>query len=325
MADHTQEFDKPGTCPICGMTLVEKDKRFRVAVLVYNDAEDIDFTAPIEVLGHTGAQIFTVGPTTEPITTVFGLHIKPDFDIAHAPESNLLLIPGGGVNTALDNPAVVEWVRQRAAKSQYVLSVCNGAFIAQKAGLLDGLRATTTAGRIEELAKLAPKTKVVRERVVDNGKIITSGGLSAGIDGALHVIERQWGRPRAEQIARGIEYRWDPESKWSRAALADTRLPDLHLDVPAKWEKDVDRGDTNHWDVSGHLAIAMPQDALLAAFTKQIIDMGWTLKKSTPTTRTFVRTDRDGQTWQTTLGTVAGKQPSTYIETMSIKRVSAGT
>jgi putative intracellular protease/amidase len=321
MADHTQEFDKPGRCPICGMELVDKEKRFSVAVLVFNYAEDIDFTAPIEVFGHTGAQIFTVAATTDPITTVFGLHIRPDYDIAHAPASTLLIIPGGGVKTAIDNPAVIAWVRERANQSRYVMSVCNGAFIAQKAGLLDGLTATTTAGRIEELASIAPKTHVVRKRVVDNGKVITTGGLSAGIDGALHVIDREWGRTRAEEIARGIEYRWDPDSKWSRAALADTRLPDLNLPNVSKWEKVVDSGDTTHWDVRGRLTIGLSQDQLLAAFTKQIVDKGWRLQKSTDTTRTFVKKDRDGLTWQTTFGSVPDHAPSTYIETMSIKRV----
>ncbi|HJT18287.1 MAG TPA: heavy metal-binding domain-containing protein, partial [Thermoanaerobaculia bacterium] len=81
MAEHTQEFDKPGQCPICGMRLVQRDARLRVGVLVFKYAEDIDFTAPIEVLGSTGADIFTVGATKDPITTVYGLHITPDYDL----------------------------------------------------------------------------------------------------------------------------------------------------------------------------------------------------------------------------------------------------
>src|SRR5437588_3766320 len=200
MSEHAQEFDLPGSCPICGMQLVEKNARFRIAVLIFQHAEDIDFTAPIEVLGHTGAQIFTVAATTDPITTVFGLHIRPDYDLSHSPPADLVLVPGGGVSDTAKSVAALAWLRQRAASAKYVMSVCNGAFILAKAGLLDGLTATTTAGRIDELAETATKTHVVRQRLVDNGKIITTAGLSAGIDGALHVIEREWGRPRAEQI-----------------------------------------------------------------------------------------------------------------------------
>src|SRR5438034_3841355 len=111
------------------MTLVEKDARLGVAVLVFQYVEDIDFTAPIEVLGGAGAQIFTVAATTDPITTVYGLHIRPDYDVAHAPPSDLLLVPGGGVGSALKSDPVMSWVRQRAANSRYVMSVCNGAFI----------------------------------------------------------------------------------------------------------------------------------------------------------------------------------------------------
>src|SRR5581483_8453877 len=153
MAEHTQEFDKPGQCPICGMQLVEKDARFRVAVLVFKYAEDIDFTAPIEVLGHTGADIFTVGATKDPITTVFGLHITPDYDLDHAPAADLILVPGGGVNDTASNQKVIAWLNDRATKARYVMSVCNGAFILASAGLLDGLTATTTASRIDELAE----------------------------------------------------------------------------------------------------------------------------------------------------------------------------
>src|SRR5438067_5246908 len=163
MAEHTQQFDKPGSCPICGMALVQN--RFRVAVLVFPYAEDIDFTAPIEVLGHTGAQIFTVAATKEPINTVFGLHVRPDYDLASAPAADLVLVPGGGVGETVRNEQVISWLHQRTANTKYVMSVCNGAFILAKAGLLDGLRATTTASRIDELADAYPKTRVLRERV----------------------------------------------------------------------------------------------------------------------------------------------------------------
>lgn len=322
MADHTQEFDKPGACPICGMTLVEKNRRFRVAVLVFDYVEDIDFTAPIEVLGQSGAQVFTVAQTTEAVHTVFGLHVQPDYDLAHAPASDLILLPGGGVDKALNDPHVISWIRQRATDARYVMSVCNGAFFLSKAGLLDGLTATTTSGRIDELAAASPKTHVVRERLVDNGKVITTAGLSAGIDGALHVIEREYGRMRAEQIARGIEYRWEPESKWTRAAYADTRMPDIRLPDDASWQMLANHGDTNRWEIHGRLKTPMTQEEILDYAAKQIAEKGWTLRTSEKGERTFVKKDREGQTWITTLTSAPDAAPSTFLETMTIRRTA---
>ena len=322
MAEHAREFDKPGQCPICGMALVEKEKRFRVAVLVFNYAEDIDFTAPIEVLGHTGAQIFTVAATTDPINTVFGLHVRPDYDLAHAPASDVLLVPGGGVSNAWKNELVLSFIRQRAKDTKYVMSVCNGAFILAKAGLLDGLTATTTASRIDELAEVAPKTRVVRERVVDNGKIITTAGLSAGIDGSLHLIDREFGRPRAEQIARAIEYRWDPASKWTRSTLADTRLPDVKLPDDAVWEMLTSNGDTEKWEMHGRLHVEMSQEEALDFATKQLVAKGWMLREKTNGKRSWVKKDREGRTWLTTLTSTPDNTPSTYLETMSIRKIS---
>lgn len=322
MSDHPQEYDKPGTCPLCGMELVEKEGRFRVAVLLFNYVEDIDFTAPVEVFGQSGAQVFTVAATTDPVTTVFGLHVRPDYDLAHAPASDVILVPGGGVTNALNNDQVMAWVRKRATESRYVMSVCNGAFILARAGLLDGLRATTTAGRIEELAKVSPKTRVVRERVVDNGKVITTAGLSAGIDGALHLIERENGRPRAEKIARMIEYRWQPESKWTRSALADTRLPDVRLPQGTTFHELTSSGDTRQWHVSGRLQSAMSADEFLDFATKGVTSDGWKVRESTSGKRAFTRTDSDGKSW---LATVECQQDgkSAIRETMSIRAIEA--
>jgi len=298
------------------------EKNFRVAVLIFDHAEDIDFTAPIEVFGHAGAQIFTVAATKQPITTVFGLHVTPDYDLASAPDVTLILVPGGGVNDTVNNAKAISWLRQRAVKTKYVMSVCNGAFILAKAGLLDGLRATTTAGRIDQLADAYPRTHVVRERVVDNGKIITAGGLSSGIDGALHAVEREFGRPRAAEIARQIEYRWEPDSKWSRANLADIRMPDVKLPDDAKWEKLGDEGDADHWSMRGRLQVAMSEDALLDYATNEIVKNGWTVRETEKGQRVFVKKDREGQTWLTTLTSTPDAAPSTYMETMTIRKVS---
>jgi putative intracellular protease/amidase len=318
MAEHPKEYDHPGQCPLCGMDLVEQSQRLRVAVLVFDHAEDIDFTAPIEVFGQSGAKIFTVAATTDSVTTVFGLHLRPDYDLAHAPAADLLLIPGGGVDAVWKDERVLAWIRLRAAQSRYVMSVCNGAFILAKAGLLDGLSATTTAPLIEPLAAFAPKTRVVRERLVDNGKIITTGGLSAGIDGALHVLDREYGRTRAEEIARNVEYRWQPDQPWTRAALADVRLPDISLPSTARWERQASAGDTEHWTMSGRLELAGTADALLDEATRQITANGWTLRDTAAGRRVYAKADMDGRTWVTTLSLVPDGAAA-FKESMSVR------
>ena len=320
MPQHPQQFDKPGTCPVCGMQLVEKNKQLQVAVLVFDYVEDIDFAAPYEVFGESGARLFTVSTSTAPIHTVFGMRLTPEFDLQHAPAADVVLVPGGGVGDTAKNEKVLQWLRDRAQTSKYVLSVCNGAFILANAGLLDGLSATTTASRIEQLATNFPKVHVVRERFVDNGKIITSGGLSAGIDGAFHLLEREYGRARAEDVARHMEYRWQPESKWSRAQYADMRLPDVHLPDNASWETLDSNGDAQQWKLHGRLHIGMPAEEFLDYSTKQIVAKGWTLRSSDKGTRTYARTDRDGQTWVATYSTSVDTEPSAFLETMTIAK-----
>jgi putative intracellular protease/amidase len=303
------------------MLLALTPARLQVAVLVFDGAEVIDYAAPFEVLGQAGARVFTVAPGIEPIRSVFGLQIKPDFDFAHAPPSDVLLVPGGGLDAVLDDPAALGWIRSRAASAKFVLSVCNGAFILAKAGLLDGLSATTTASRLDELASAAPKTRVLRDRrFVDNGKIITTAGLSAGIDGALHLVERLEGRVRAEEVARDIEYRWQPRSRWSRSALADSMLPDVRLPEGTQWRKLASDGDTRHWRVRGELRVAMKAEEFLDLSAEQIAASGWALQKSAPGERTFARKDAEGREWVAVFALAPGKPPA-QIETMTIDRV----
>jgi hypothetical protein len=112
------------------------------------------------------------------------------------------------------DPAAIDWLKKAAADARYVVSVCNGAFILAKAGLLDGVEATTTSWLIDRLRVAAPAATVVAKRFAGSGKIVTSGGLSSGIDAALHVVEKARGRPVAEITTRAMEYHWnsDPDA-----------------------------------------------------------------------------------------------------------------
>jgi hypothetical protein len=118
-----------------------------------------------------------------------------------------------------------------------------------KAGLLENLQATTTAGMIKDLKTFAPTVRLVYDRrFVDNGKVITTAGLSSGIDGALHLIEKIDGLGWAKWIAAGIEYNWQPDSDYARAALADTKFPDSSGNVMTDLEPLDIKGDKEIWE-----------------------------------------------------------------------------
>jgi putative intracellular protease/amidase len=209
-------------------TSPQKSATRNLAILIFDGVQIIDYTGPYETFGHVYSgdspafNIYTVSEKTNAITTAMGMSVNPKYSFENAPEPDVLLIPGGDVEGQLENPNVIKWLQSKAKNAEVVLSVCNGAFILAKAGLLDGLEATTTANLIPRFREAAPKTKVLDDRrFVDNGKIITAGGLSSGIDGALHVIERLFGKGTAQMAALGMEYNWDPDSNFVRAALAD--------------------------------------------------------------------------------------------------------
>jgi transcriptional regulator GlxA family with amidase domain len=140
---------------------------------------------------------------------VHGIVIQPDGALPGVKEPDILIVPGGrGTRAVLKDPETLEWVRTMAQKAELVLSVCTGSMVLAKAGLLDDLEATTHHAVFDEFEAMAPKTKLLRgERYVDNGRIITSAGISAGIDMGLHVIERLFGRVVADATAEYMEYR----------------------------------------------------------------------------------------------------------------------
>ncbi|MEK6299642.1 MAG: DJ-1/PfpI family protein [Acidobacteriota bacterium] len=258
-----------------------------LAILIFEGVQIIDYTGPYEVFGGVyvdGARafnVYTVSEKTDAITTAMGMSVNPKYSFENAPKPDVLLIPGGGgskpgapgVGGVLANPRTIKWVADNAKDAELVMSVCNGAFIIHKAGLLEGLTATTTAGLIDLLAETAKNTKVVRDkRFVDNGKVITAAGLSSGIDGALHVVEKLFGRGQAQMSALGIEYNWDPESKYARAALADRYMRfvyDVQDATPVSREGTTDRWE-NKWLVAGESAseiLGIVNDSLANAKT----------------------------------------------------------
>jgi putative intracellular protease/amidase len=322
-----KEYDRPGICPTDGAELIAKNSLLRVAVLVFEGVQDIDYAGPMEVFGQTGANLFTVGATTEAVHSTYGIRMQPDFDIDHAPAADVLLVPGGNVGAVMGNPKVLAWLRQRNGEVSTVLSVCTGAFILGQAGLLDGLSATTIAGASPQLAKMFPKAHVVTDRrYVDNGRIVTTGGLSAGIDGALHVVDRELGRLRAEDVARGLEYEWRADGQGGFGLLAGNQLPDVAHFLPdgAYWERFEEGGDTQRWTVRGHLGLDADAQAFLDASVKQLMEEAWVpVADADRMRRSFART-QDGKTWRFVLTLARESEPSTYQLTLAVRQTHGG-
>ncbi|RCR65838.1 DJ-1/PfpI family protein [Larkinella punicea] len=194
-----------------------------VAILLFNEIEVLDFAGPFEVFGvagrHDDPKPFRVVTVAERgrVYARNGLSLNPTYLLNDHPKTDIVIVPGGGGQHAdgtpygsrreMDNPAVLNWVRRTAATAELVLSVCTGSLILGKAGLLDGLAATTHFLAVDDMKKAAPNTELhLSERYVDNGKIITSAGISAGIDMSLYVVGRLLGKAVADETARYMQY-----------------------------------------------------------------------------------------------------------------------
>ena len=188
-----------------------------VAILVFDEVEVLDFCGPFEVFSVTGRQhqqapfnVYAVAEKSGAVLARNQLSVNPRYTIADCPPPDVFVVPGGwGVRREMNNPMLIDWIKATAPKAELVLSVCTGALLLAKAGLLDGLKATTHHGALGLLREMAKKTEVLDgQRVIDNGKIIVSAGVSAGIDAAFHAVARLLGKAEAEETARYIEYDW---------------------------------------------------------------------------------------------------------------------
>jgi transcriptional regulator GlxA family with amidase domain len=193
-----------------------------VGIFIFDEVEVLDFAGPFEVFSVASRvkrrqepqsqppfKAFTIGRTSGPIKARAALSVTPDFTFVDHPPIDVLVIPGGVVTEELGKNAVVGWIGETAAKAKIVAGVCTGAFLLAKAGLLDGKRAITHWSDIPDLKAMFPKVRVQEEgRWVEEGNIITSAGISAGIDMCLHLVERLEGRKLALDTARQMDYRW---------------------------------------------------------------------------------------------------------------------
>lgn len=192
-----------------------------IAILIFDDVEVLDFCGPFEVFSVTGRQkeqspfnVYIVAEKSDPVLARNQLSVNPRYTTAGCPRPDILVVPGGwGTRREMNNAGLIDWIKTTAPKAELVLSVCTGALLLARAGLLDGLKATTHHGALDLLREIAPKTSVLGDqRVIDNGRIIVSAGVSAGIDAAFHVVARLHGLEVALETARYMEYDWRHEA-----------------------------------------------------------------------------------------------------------------
>src|SRR5215813_4175482 len=190
-----------------------------VAILIFEDVEVLDYCGPFEVFSVANRftdppafNVFTLAANAGPVLTRGGLSVDPHHRLTDCPRPDLLLVPGGqGTRREMHNLALIDWIKARSQDAELVLSVCTGALLLAKAGLLDGLEATTHHGAIDLLRQCAPQTTVHADRrFVDNGMVVCSAGIAAGIDMSLHVVGRLLGQEVAHKTARQMEYPWEP-------------------------------------------------------------------------------------------------------------------
>ncbi len=194
--------------------------RLTTGILIFPDVEVLDFCGPFEVFSVTRLNpekrreepspfdVFLVAETSEPVLTTGGMKVLPAHSFATCPPLDLLVIPGGwGTRHEVDNPRLIEWVTRQAADAKLVTSVCTGSFLLAQAGLLKGNTATPHWRSIDRMrAAFSDVTVDDRARWAEAGNIITSAGISAGIDMSLRVVARLHGEVAARETAKHMEY-----------------------------------------------------------------------------------------------------------------------
>lgn len=182
-----------------------------IGIVLFNDTEELDWAGPWEVLtagAKDGDRVITVAETLDPIRCAKGLRVLPDHSFEDCPQLDVILVPGGlGTRGERLNDAMTRFVASQDEHTEWTTSVCTGAFILHGAGLLDGRRATTHWAALDEFLTFAPDQELDREaRWVVDGKIVTSAGVSAGIDMALWLLGQLYDVDHAKATQRYIQY-----------------------------------------------------------------------------------------------------------------------
>jgi transcriptional regulator GlxA family with amidase domain len=184
-----------------------------IAIVMFDRVEELDFVGPWEVFSYLRSlepdtcEVFTVSERGGEVRCAKGLWVLADHSFETAPRPDVILVPGGmGTRTEVDNPRMIEYIRRAGTEAELATSVCTGSFMLERAGLLAGRRATTHWRSLDRLRALGTVDVVEGERWVDEGPVVTSSGVSAGIDMALYLVGRLWGPEAARRVQKGIEY-----------------------------------------------------------------------------------------------------------------------
>jgi transcriptional regulator GlxA family with amidase domain len=183
---------------------------FTTGVLLFDDAEELDFTGPWEVFTMArmeGDRVVTIAERDQPIRAAKGLRVLPDHTLADAPPLDVLVVPGGeGTRREVENPAVLDWIKSAAANCTWVTSVCTGSYVLHAAGLVADRQVTTHWGFVDQLREQGNVTVLENVRYVRDGNVVTAAGVSAGIDMSLWVVGQLYGIPHARVVQRLMEY-----------------------------------------------------------------------------------------------------------------------
>lgn len=192
-------------------------KPVKVAILVYPGMELLDFSGPAEVFSNArDVQVYLVSTGAKNLATKGNLvHLTADYTLANAPQPDILVVPGGPVEVVASvyrTPAVLAWIKQADQHMQLTMSVCTGAFILSRAGLTHHKSITSHWAVVDSLQRFDPQATVLKnKRFVEDGRLLTTAGVSAGIDGALRVVEELRGHDAAVAVTRIMQYdKWQP-------------------------------------------------------------------------------------------------------------------
>lgn len=192
-----------------------------IGIFIYENAEVLDFSGPFEVFSTANRlseseekfEVFLVAEDTNPVNARGGYSVNPSYGFSDHPEIDILMVVGGVHTEELKKTRVIDWVLKVSKNAQIVASVCTGAFILAEAGLLSNRQVTTHWEDIDDLrTSYADLTVIESKRWVDEGSIITSGGISAGIDMCLHLVSKIVSQELAEKTAKQMEFEWRKNS-----------------------------------------------------------------------------------------------------------------
>lgn len=301
---------------------VQANKPFKVAILIFDDVQIIDFAAPYEVFGQAKFEVFTVSSNGKPITTVMGLSVNPKYSFDSMPDADAILVPGGNTGKVMHDKQVLSWLKTQQGKAQHILSVCTGAHILAESGLLDGKSATTFHRALNSFEKDYPMISVLRDkRFVDNGQIITSAGLSSGIDASLHLVSEVLGEDKARTVALHLEYDWDPVGGFVRANMADRMLPENQYSWPdgIVFDRLSAFGDEQRWQVKYQAKTSASAEKLMDVYKTAMADHDdWQFKHTGTALQGEWLGSGNNQGWLTSATVTADNAPDTYIITLDV-------